>query len=165
MAPSKNGVGVRAEDTRLCVVMVGLPARGKSYIAQKGEVLLSIDFRLCFFCFFPNPLPPLSTLSPYFFFFPFQWLYQIFLLPQFNFFFFVCLSARPNLFFRVSRAPLFFRSPGLTRWLSKCGSHRHMIASSTISSLALHRGKDFQCRQLPSQRRCSPACRLLRHAE
>lgn len=25
------------EDTRICVVMVGLPARGKSYIAQKGE--------------------------------------------------------------------------------------------------------------------------------
>ncbi len=36
--PSKktNGVGVQAEDTRICVVMVGLPARGKSLIAQKG---------------------------------------------------------------------------------------------------------------------------------
>lgn len=32
-----NGVGVQAEDTRICVVMVGLPARGKSLIAQKGE--------------------------------------------------------------------------------------------------------------------------------
>ena len=32
-----NGVGVQVEDTRICVVMVGLPARGKSYIAQKGE--------------------------------------------------------------------------------------------------------------------------------
>lgn len=31
-----NGVGVQAEDTRICVVMVGLPARGKSLIAQKG---------------------------------------------------------------------------------------------------------------------------------
>ena len=31
-----NGVGVQAEDTRICVVMVGLPARGKSFIAQKG---------------------------------------------------------------------------------------------------------------------------------
>ena len=36
-----NGVGVQVEDTRICVVMVGLPARGKSLIAQKGawEVL------------------------------------------------------------------------------------------------------------------------------
>lgn len=33
-----NGVGVQAEDTRICVVMVGLPARGKSLIAQKGNV-------------------------------------------------------------------------------------------------------------------------------
>lgn len=31
-----NGVGVQVEDTRICVVMVGLPARGKSLIAQKG---------------------------------------------------------------------------------------------------------------------------------
>lgn len=30
-----NGVGVQAEDTRICVIMVGLPARGKSLIAQK----------------------------------------------------------------------------------------------------------------------------------
>ncbi|KAK8200261.1 fructose-2,6-bisphosphatase-like protein [Phyllosticta capitalensis] len=30
-----NGVGVQAEDTRICVVMVGLPARGKSLIATK----------------------------------------------------------------------------------------------------------------------------------
>jgi len=29
-------VGVQVEDTRICVVMVGLPARGKSLIAQKG---------------------------------------------------------------------------------------------------------------------------------
>lgn len=35
-----NGVGVQVEDTRICVVMVGLPARGKSLIAQKGEELL-----------------------------------------------------------------------------------------------------------------------------
>ncbi|PON21101.1 hypothetical protein TGAM01_v210057 [Trichoderma gamsii] len=34
--PSKtnNGVGIQVEDTKICVVMVGLPARGKSYIAQ-----------------------------------------------------------------------------------------------------------------------------------
>lgn len=32
-----NGSGVQAEDTRICVVMVGLPARGKSLIATKGE--------------------------------------------------------------------------------------------------------------------------------
>jgi hypothetical protein len=31
-----NGSGVQAEDTKICVVMVGLPARGKSLIAQKG---------------------------------------------------------------------------------------------------------------------------------
>lgn len=30
-----NGSGVQAEDTRICVVMVGLPARGKSLIATK----------------------------------------------------------------------------------------------------------------------------------
>ncbi|KAK0295961.1 Fructose-2,6-bisphosphatase [Friedmanniomyces endolithicus] len=30
-----NGVGVQVEETRICVVMVGLPARGKSLIAQK----------------------------------------------------------------------------------------------------------------------------------
>lgn len=35
-----NGVGVQAEDTRICVVMVGLPARGKSLIAQKGMLHL-----------------------------------------------------------------------------------------------------------------------------
>lgn len=32
-----NGTGIQAEDTRICVVMVGLPARGKSLIAQKGR--------------------------------------------------------------------------------------------------------------------------------
>jgi len=37
MAPRINGVGVQGEDTRICVVMVGLPARGKSYIAQKAQ--------------------------------------------------------------------------------------------------------------------------------
>ncbi|KAG8531248.1 uncharacterized protein KY384_004606 [Bacidia gigantensis] len=30
-----NHMGVKVEDTRICVVMVGLPARGKSLIAQK----------------------------------------------------------------------------------------------------------------------------------
>ena len=35
-ARKTNGVGVQAEDTKICVVMVGLPARGKSLIAQKG---------------------------------------------------------------------------------------------------------------------------------
>jgi 6-phosphofructo-2-kinase/fructose-2,6-biphosphatase 2 len=33
-----NGLGVQVEDTQICVVMVGLPARGKSLIAQKGEI-------------------------------------------------------------------------------------------------------------------------------
>ena len=32
-----NCAGVQVEDTRICVVMVGLPARGKSLIAQKGS--------------------------------------------------------------------------------------------------------------------------------
>jgi 6-phosphofructo-2-kinase/fructose-2,6-biphosphatase 2 len=32
-----NGPGVQVEDTQICVVMVGLPARGKSLIAQKGD--------------------------------------------------------------------------------------------------------------------------------
>jgi len=38
LSPSRktNGFGVQAEDTRICVVMVGLPARGKSLIAGKG---------------------------------------------------------------------------------------------------------------------------------
>ncbi len=37
MAPRINGLGIMPEDTRICVVMVGLPARGKSYIAQRGQ--------------------------------------------------------------------------------------------------------------------------------
>lgn len=37
MPGKANGVGVQVEDTKICVVMVGLPARGKSYIAQIGE--------------------------------------------------------------------------------------------------------------------------------
>ncbi|KAK4163045.1 6-phosphofructo-2-kinase-domain-containing protein [Cladorrhinum sp. PSN259] len=37
MAPRVNGVGIQPEDTHICVVMVGLPARGKSYIAQKAQ--------------------------------------------------------------------------------------------------------------------------------
>lgn len=31
-----NRQGIQVEDTRIAVVMVGLPARGKSLIAQKG---------------------------------------------------------------------------------------------------------------------------------
>lgn len=42
-----NGIGVSVEDTQICVVMVGLPARGKSLIAQKGEFLPQIYFQLC----------------------------------------------------------------------------------------------------------------------
>lgn len=36
MAFGTNSFGVQVEDTKICVVMVGLPARGKSFIAQKG---------------------------------------------------------------------------------------------------------------------------------
>ncbi|KAK7948487.1 6-phosphofructo-2-kinase [Apiospora aurea] len=46
MAPRANGIGVQVEDTKICVVMVGLPARGKSFIAQKAQRYLqwlSID--------------------------------------------------------------------------------------------------------------------------
>lgn len=35
-----NGDGVQVEDTRIAVIMVGLPARGKSLIAQKGWPLI-----------------------------------------------------------------------------------------------------------------------------
>ena len=35
---STNGVGVKVEDTKIVVVMVGLPARGKSLIAQKSKL-------------------------------------------------------------------------------------------------------------------------------
>jgi 6-phosphofructo-2-kinase / fructose-2,6-biphosphatase 2 len=38
MAPRTNGIGIQIEDTKICVVMVGLPARGKSFIAQKGKL-------------------------------------------------------------------------------------------------------------------------------
>ncbi|AEO71917.1 uncharacterized protein THITE_2124808 [Thermothielavioides terrestris NRRL 8126] len=41
MAPKMNGFGIMPEDTRICVVMVGLPARGKSYIAQKAQRYLN----------------------------------------------------------------------------------------------------------------------------
>lgn len=37
MGSRPNNYGVQVEDLKLCVVMVGLPARGKSYIAEKGE--------------------------------------------------------------------------------------------------------------------------------
>lgn len=33
-----NTAGVQADETRICVVMVGLPARGKSLIAQKSRL-------------------------------------------------------------------------------------------------------------------------------
>lgn len=42
-----NGVGVQPEDTRICVVMVGLPARGKSLIAQKGRSFIAGGSFLC----------------------------------------------------------------------------------------------------------------------
>ena len=40
-----NGEGVQVEDTRIAVVMVGLPARGKSLIAQKGMSFTTIPQR------------------------------------------------------------------------------------------------------------------------
>ncbi|KAK3950177.1 6-phosphofructo-2-kinase-domain-containing protein [Pseudoneurospora amorphoporcata] len=41
MAPRTNGIGVQVENARICVVMVGLPARGKSFIAQKAQRYLT----------------------------------------------------------------------------------------------------------------------------
>ena len=35
-----NSKGVKVEDTRIAVIMVGLPARGKSLIAQKGTLCM-----------------------------------------------------------------------------------------------------------------------------
>lgn len=32
-----NAAGVQSDDSKICVVMVGLPARGKSLIAGKGK--------------------------------------------------------------------------------------------------------------------------------
>ena len=37
---------MQAEDAQICVVMVGLPARGKSYIAQKGEFELQERYQI-----------------------------------------------------------------------------------------------------------------------
>ena len=39
-----NSRGVQVEDTRICVVMVGLPARGKSLIAQKGDTYFPLNY-------------------------------------------------------------------------------------------------------------------------
>lgn len=61
MAPKTNGRGVQVEDTRICVVMVGLPARGKSYIAQKGK-LSSFSLSLCLPPSLPFFLLPRFTL-------------------------------------------------------------------------------------------------------
>lgn len=41
-----NGVGVKVEDTKIVVVMVGLPARGKSLIAQKSKLGMLCPSRL-----------------------------------------------------------------------------------------------------------------------
>ena len=46
-----NGPGVQVEDTRIAVVMVGLPARGKSLIAQKGKpfsLSIFVSFNISF---------------------------------------------------------------------------------------------------------------------
>lgn len=40
----------QVEDSHICVVMVGLPARGKSLIAQKSE-LPSLFIKFCYFWF------------------------------------------------------------------------------------------------------------------
>lgn len=51
MRPNRrtNGNGVQCEETRICVVMVGLPARGKSLLASKGmkRVQILLKCNLC----------------------------------------------------------------------------------------------------------------------
>ena len=42
-----NDLRIQVEDTRICVVMVGLPARGKSLIAMKGKLSYLV---LCYIC-------------------------------------------------------------------------------------------------------------------
>ena len=39
-----NGEVNQVEDTRICVVMVGLPARGKSFISTKGSDVRNLSF-------------------------------------------------------------------------------------------------------------------------
>jgi 6-phosphofructo-2-kinase len=43
MSKAANGAYVQVEDTKICVVMVGLPARGKSLIAGKGVLSPSLS--------------------------------------------------------------------------------------------------------------------------
>ncbi|KAL2293733.1 hypothetical protein FJTKL_05551 [Diaporthe vaccinii] len=70
MAPAKaNGRGVQVEDTRICVVMVGLPARGKSYIAQKGAPLPTSPNAPSEFCESSNLTPVAFAAQRYL-----QWL-------------------------------------------------------------------------------------------
>lgn len=61
MRPNRktNGSGVQAQETRICVVMVGLPARGKSLIAQKGNLNLNSLARLLLTYSISRPLPSL----------------------------------------------------------------------------------------------------------
>ena len=51
MARGSNGVQV--EDLKVCVVMVGLPARGKSFIAQKGMCSHATQCNHVLLLFFP----------------------------------------------------------------------------------------------------------------
>lgn len=54
-----NGDGVQVEETQICVVMVGLPARGKSLIAQKGNCHLYINWQMNL-TFHSSTIPPLA---------------------------------------------------------------------------------------------------------
>lgn len=57
-----NSRGVQVEGTMICVVMVGLPARGKSLIAQKGTQTSSpVITALQLTESFSRSLPPMAV--------------------------------------------------------------------------------------------------------
>lgn len=65
-----NGLGISTDDTRICIVMVGLPARGKSLIARKGPIPCSLCFsqykshsRLCPYCPQYDPEHPSAWMN------------------------------------------------------------------------------------------------------
>jgi hypothetical protein len=135
-----NGVGVQVEDTKICVVMVGLPARGKSYIAQKGKAgsekkrtnPAATSFRLDSQCLF--------FLS--FFFFLLSWpfpSFRIFSLPD------VLLSLHLSI---SACLPSFFLA---STWDYDRTLTIIVRNSPALPPMALHPRQDVQRRQLSAQ--------------